>query len=208
LIGDPVDAKPYLLETNDGGQNWVRMDPDRFPGLIPGEYAFAASGTSLDACPDGTCYFVTGGSVARIFRSPDWGKTWTVQALPALQGDPAAGAFSVAAGPNGRIAVSGGNYQKMKVSGSNIMLSGDKGSTWEVPSGAGQVSFMECVHWLPDGSLVACGPPGVWISSDYGLNWREGSVMGFHALDVEPRGRQVWLAGDKGRVATFYIEKQ
>ena len=43
LVGDPVDEKPYLMETKDGGLTWARLAPDTIPGLIAGEYAFAAS---------------------------------------------------------------------------------------------------------------------------------------------------------------------
>jgi photosystem II stability/assembly factor-like uncharacterized protein len=203
LIGDPVDEKPYLLETKDGGKTWSRLNPDRIPNLIPGEYAFAASGTSLDACENGYCYLTTGGSVARVFRSTDRGKTWEVASLPVLQGDPAAGSFSVNQGPNSLVAVAGGNYQKMSTTGANVALSSDGGVTWSVPSGAVQVPFMECVRWIDADALVTCGPPGVWMSTDAGKSWEEMSVNGFHTMEVAPGHGTLWLAGDKGKVVKW-----
>jgi photosystem II stability/assembly factor-like uncharacterized protein len=203
IIGDPVDEKPYLLETKDGGRTWLRLKPDRVPDLVSGEYAFAASGTSLDANPDGSCYLVTGGSVARAFRSADFGKTWEVAPLPFMQGDPAAGAFSVAAGLKKQLAAAGGNYQKMTISGVNIALSSDNGLSWNVPEGASQVPFMECVRWINAETLVACGPPGVWISQDSGKSWSEVSKDGFHTMEVVPNRGAVWMAGNKGKVVKW-----
>lgn len=200
LIGDPVDSKPYILETRDGGRNWLKLKPEKIPDLVPGEYAFAASGTSLDAGPGGSCYLATGGASARVFRSTDRGRTWEVSSLPFLQGDPAAGAFSVACGPGNRVAAAGGNYQKMTLTGSNIGISMDGGITWTVPAGAAQVPFMECIRWMDSTTLVACGPPGVWTSSDSGMSWKEISNEGFHAVDVVPGKMVIWLAGDKGKV--------
>jgi photosystem II stability/assembly factor-like uncharacterized protein len=197
LIGDPVDKKPYLLETFDGGRSWARKEPMSIPDLVDGEYAFAASGTSLDAHPEGPCYVATGGSVSRVFCSPDYGRNWMVVELPFLKGDPAAGAFSVQRGPGTLVAAAGGNYQKMNISGSNIALSSDGGNTWSSPAGAANVPFMECIRWINAKTLIACGPPGVWLSVDAGKNWKEISKEGFHAMDVVEGKKEVWLGGKK-----------
>jgi photosystem II stability/assembly factor-like uncharacterized protein len=203
LIGDPVDEKPYLLESRDGGLTWARLVPQKIPDLISGEYAFAASGTSLCANPDGSCYFVTGGSVARIFRSSDRGQTWDVAPLPFLQGDPVAGAFSVSRGPDKHLAAAGGNYQKMKITGANIALSVDDGLTWTIPAGSVEVPFMECICWIDPWTLVACGPPGVWMSVDSGKTWEEISSDGFHTMEVSPDQGTIWLAGNYGKVVKY-----
>jgi photosystem II stability/assembly factor-like uncharacterized protein len=205
LIGDPTGPKPYLMVTMDGGLSWARLNPERIPDLIPGEYAFAASGTSLDTGPGGDCCFVTGGSAARYFFSADRGRHWEVLPLPMLQGDPAAGAFSVSRGPGPLVAVAGGNYQKMTLTGSNIAISNDKGLTWTGPAGAAQVPFMECVRWIDAGKVVACGPPGVWISSDAGVNWHQISTEGFHAMDVTDGTGIIWLAGAKGKIVSIKL---
>jgi len=203
LIGDPVDEKPYLLETKDGGRSWARLIPKSIPDLLPGEYAFAASGTSLDANPDGSCYLATGGSVARVFRSSDRGQNWEVATLPLLQGDPAAGAFSVARGPGKILAVAGGHYQKMTTTGANIALSADNGQTWTILPGSVQVPFMECIRWIDSNTLVSCGPPGVWMSKDTGKTWEQTSPIGYHTMEVSPNRGSVWLAGSKGNVVKW-----
>ncbi len=207
LIGDPIDNKPYILETKDGGLTWARLNPDKIPDLVEGEYAFAASGTSLDANPDGSCFIATGGSAARVFRSADFGRTWEVSALPFMHGDPAAGAFSVELGPGKRLAAAGGHYQKMTLSGSNIALSDDQGITWAVPEGASKVPFMECIRWITPVVLVACGPPGVWMSADSGNTWIEISRQGFHAMDIAEKEGLGWVAGSKGEVLNFRTDR-
>jgi hypothetical protein len=123
--------------------------------------------------------------------------------LPFLHGDPAAGAFSVARGSGKHIAAAGGNYQKMTLSGLNIALSDDNGQTWTVPPGADPVPFMECIRWINATALVACGPPGFWMSADTGRNWEEMSREGFHVLEVTPDKSTIWLAGNRGRVVKW-----
>jgi len=203
LIGDPVDQKPYLMETFDGGLTWERKKPEQIPDLVAGECAFAASGTSIETSPDGACYIATGGTVARIFRSSDYGRNWEVAPVQFLQDDPAAGAFSVAHGQKMNVAAAGGHYQKMTLSGSNIALSENGGATWTIPAGAVSVPFMECIRWVDAKNLVACGPPGVWVSADSGKNWKEISKDGYHAMDVVPGKKVVWLAGAKGKVVSM-----
>jgi photosystem II stability/assembly factor-like uncharacterized protein len=198
LISDPVDTKPYLLETLDGGLTWKRLMPREVPDLNKGEYAFAASGTSLDAIPGGECFLATGGAAARVFRSGDYGTTWRAALLPIVQVDPASGAFSVAKGPGKLVAVCGGHYQRIKGKGANIALSNDGGKTWKVPEGSKEVPFMECIHWIGKKNLVACGPAGVWISTNGGNDWKEALQDGFHTLDVF--GNNIILAGIKGDV--------
>jgi photosystem II stability/assembly factor-like uncharacterized protein len=205
IISDPADNKPYILETLDGGLTWNRLQPKTVPELVKGEYAFAASGTSLDARPGGECWLATGGTIARAFKTDDYGANWTAVKLPLLQGDAASGAFSIAKGPGKSVAACGGHYQQTKKSGSNIVISSDNGITWRVPAGASSVPFMECIRWIGRKTLVACGPPGVWISEDSGTTWKEISKEGFHTCDVVPGKKVVWLAGNQGNVATFTL---
>jgi len=203
LISDPVDSRPYLLETTDGGLTWKRLQPRTIPDLNKGEYAFAASGTSVDAVRGGECFLATGGAAARVFRSADFGTTWKAALLPIVQVDPASGAFSVAKGPGNRVAACGGNYQRMTQRGANIALSDDGGKTWIVPDGSRHVPFMECIRWINKKIIIACGPHGVWISTDGGNNWKEALKDGFHTFGVS--GKNIILAGNKGDVKIYSL---
>ena len=45
VLGDPINSKFLLLETKDGGETWAPFKNP--PDALPGEAAFAASGTCL-----------------------------------------------------------------------------------------------------------------------------------------------------------------
>jgi photosystem II stability/assembly factor-like uncharacterized protein len=203
IISDPADSKPYILETRDGGITWKRLQPSKVPDLNKGEYSFAASGTSLDAIPGGMCFLATGGAAARVFKSTDFGTTWSAALLPVIQVDPASGAFSVAKGPGNRVAVCGGHYQRITQTGANIALSDDGGKSWKIPEGSREVPFMECIRWKNRKILIACGPPGVWVSTDGGQNWKEALKDGFHTFDIS--GNRLIFAGNRGDVRIFEL---
>ena len=83
--------------SEDGGANWNPLPEQSRPEALPKEGCFAASGTCLVARGEDDVWFCTGGAkVARVFRSSDRGKTWTVADVPLLAGIESAGAFSLA----------------------------------------------------------------------------------------------------------------
>ena len=46
-LGDQVDGRFVILTTDDGGKTWGPIPPEGMPPALPGEGAFAASGTCL-----------------------------------------------------------------------------------------------------------------------------------------------------------------
>ena len=73
--GDPVDGKFLIVATDDSGKSWSRVMAGDMPPALPGEGAFAASGTCLVVQGDRKAWFGTGGAaVARVFRSTDRGR--------------------------------------------------------------------------------------------------------------------------------------
>lgn len=202
LFSDPIDDRPNLLFTTDGGTTWKRVPPDMLPQIAEGEYAFAASGTSIQYDSSDGIWLVTGGTAARIWFTPALGKKWSVWMSPTVQGNPTQGLFSVAPRTAIRVLAVGGDYVETQQSGKNVVKQTRVGEvSWELPGGAGNVPFMECVKWMNNSSLIACGPPGIWFSSDFGTSWSEFSSEGFHTLDVSESGRLVWLGGNGGQVA-------
>jgi photosystem II stability/assembly factor-like uncharacterized protein len=83
-LGDPMDGRFLLLETKDG-EHWERLAADGLQAL-PQEGAFAASNSCLSVDRHTGIYFVTGGPAARMFHSPDRGKTWRVRDIPVARG--------------------------------------------------------------------------------------------------------------------------
>src|SRR5262249_6286095 len=81
-LSDPVDGHFLIIVTDNGGRNWNPVPAAQMPPAVAGEGAFAASGTCIAAQGASRAWFVTGGSAARVFRSDDRGKNWSVTAAP------------------------------------------------------------------------------------------------------------------------------
>ena len=106
-IGDPVDGRFAVFTTDDGGAHWQRRQG---PEALPGEGAFAASGTCLIARSARDAWFGTGG--ARVFHSTDGGLTWQVSSTPMRHDKPSAGIFSLAFSDARHGVAVGGDYAK------------------------------------------------------------------------------------------------
>src|SRR5204863_2956680 len=92
-LGDPVGGRLFVLATRDGGRHWSRVQG--LPDPLPGEAAFAASGTAI-AVRGTFAWLVTGGgALARCGRSSDGGATWRFAETP-VPGGETSGLFSVA----------------------------------------------------------------------------------------------------------------
>src|SRR5262249_41562131 len=66
-LSDPVDGKLFILVTDDGGTTWSRVPTDAAPPALPGEGAFAASGTCMIVQGSSNVWIGTGGAArARV----------------------------------------------------------------------------------------------------------------------------------------------
>lgn len=198
-LSDPVDGKFVVLVTNDG-EHWSEMPRDHMPAALAGEGAFAASGTSIVICYAGGMYFGTGGPAARIFRSKDSGKSWTVSEIPIGGGVASRGIFSIACdGPDDLVAV-GGDYKEPNNNKHVAVYSDNAGDTWQVadsqPGG-----YRSAVASFSNGDFAAVGPNGTDISHDKGVHWRPTDRLNLNALAFG--GDDGWGVGPRGTVARF-----
>jgi photosystem II stability/assembly factor-like uncharacterized protein len=134
VLGDPIpdeSGKPKfeLLLTDDGGQNWRSLPSANLPPAEEGEGAFAASNSCL-ALRDDSIWFATGGRVARVFHSPDRGRTWQVANTPVIHGPDSAGIFSVAFHDSLHGVIAGGDYKHPNQDGPNLAFTNDGGKRW------------------------------------------------------------------------------
>lgn len=138
VLGDPISEekgklKFQLLMTEDG-QTWREIAPSRLPDAIDGEGAFAASNSCIailhSSATDQNLWFATGGKVARVFHSPDRGKTWEVFHTPILHGPDSVGIFSIAFRDPQHGVIAGGDYKHPDEDGSNLAFTEDGGKTW------------------------------------------------------------------------------
>lgn len=196
-VGDPLEGRLMLLRSDDRGRSWRTLPTSSCPTAADGEYAFAASGTSLTCGPDGRAWIGTGGSAARILRSEDRGVSWSPVAAPFLSGA-GAGVFSVAfADARAGVAV-GGDYTEPEQARGHAAWSVDGGRSWNpVADGQGPRGYRSCVTLLRDGSWLAVGPNGSDRSRDGGRSWQPVAAEGWHAATATA------VSGGGGRLGTL-----
>lgn len=199
---DSVDGRFVIVLTEDGGRTWSPAPAAALPPALPGEGAFAASGTSLAVFGTDHVWLGTGAAnAARVLRSHDRGRSWAVAATP-LPAGPSAGIFSVAFRDAANGIVVGGDYKKEAAAVDNAAVTTDGGATWTLVRGLS--GFRSAVAYVPGArppSLIAVGPSGADISKDDGRGWAALESAGFHAVSFAPRGGAGWAAGDAGRIA-------
>lgn len=202
--GDPVEGRFLILNTDDGGMSWHPGSVEGMPPALEGEGAFAASGTCLVVQGDRNAWFCTGGAKsARVFRSTDRGRSWSVSDTPITAGSSSAGIFSLTFRDAAHGVAVGGDYKHPEQGDCIIARTVDGGVTWSLPRGPGPVAFRSAAVYVPGAStptLVAVGPSGADISSDDGETWKSLQGPGFHAVDFAGPGAG-WAVGEVGRIA-------
>ncbi len=200
-LGDPIDGKFLLLSTTDGAQ-WHPLPNDNMPKAVPGEGAFAASNSSL-VVSGKDILFGTGGPVARVFRSPDSGRTWTVAETPIAHGNASAGIFSIAHAEEKEIVVVGGDYKDPTRATAVAAYSLDDGQTWQLsehqPGG-----YRSAVACAEDALCVAIGPSGgdVSVSKVTASLWKPTDSLKLNAV-ILLNPFTGWAVGSDGTVARF-----
>lgn len=200
-LSDPVDGKFRILATEDGGRSWSVVPTEGMPPALPGEFAFAASGTCLVAGRDLNAWFATGGSSeARVFHSVDGGLTWSVATTP-IRSNESSGIFSLAFADADHGLAVGGDFTQPDVGIDALALTSDGGETWTLVEDApgGYRSGSVWVTQLPVVAIVV-GPTGSDVTMDGGLTWTLFDEGSFDSVDCAPGGA-CWASGEQGRVA-------
>lgn len=205
VMGDPVDGRIVIVRTFDGGQTWIEVPPKNIPSALPGEAAFAASGTCIVTQGTDNAWIGTGcGSEARVFRSTDRGFTWKVATTPIAAGTPSSGIFSVAFRDALHGVVVGGDYKQEAEPSDNLAITTDGGQTWTTIGSTRLRGFRSAVVFVPGVStatLVTTGPAGSDYSVDGGKTWMSLEGPGFHALGLAGAADAGWAVGEGGRIA-------
>jgi photosystem II stability/assembly factor-like uncharacterized protein len=204
LVGDQVDGQMVVMTTADGGKNWQKR---RTLPAIPGEGAFAASGTGIVVHGKRDVWFGTGGKgAARVFYSNDGGENWSVVSTPLRNDAPSAGIFSLAFSDGKHGIAAGGDYSKAADEQQNIAITSDGGRSWINPSGTAPKGFRSAVAFLKDKKMwIAAGPSGSDISVDGGKNWRQFDSGNYNAISFVS-SRAGWAVGPRGRIARFRLD--
>jgi photosystem II stability/assembly factor-like uncharacterized protein len=205
LISDAVYGELLLLETEDGGANWTRVDPLTLPSALPNEGSFAASGTCVIARPGGRAWVST---KSRLLMTANYGRRWSVQTLPLTHGE-SKGVFSLAfrdAQFGAAFAADAG--QKTSAADTLLLATVDGGVTWTPRSNPPLASGTWAGAHVPGLralTLIAAGPSGIAWSSDDGISWTKVDTLNYWGLGaIGPK--QIWAAGAGGRIAHLRIE--
>jgi hypothetical protein len=200
-LSDPVDGRFRILATRDSGRSWTVLPNAGMPES-PTEFGFAASGDCLVTAGH-TAYFGSGGGAARVFRSDDFGRTWTASDSTIPPGD-AAGVFGLTFRTSKQGVAVGGDFNA-PADGVDAVATTHDGTTWR---NAGDLTHLaEDVAFLPRHGhrLIATGEGikgvmGTSVSLDDARHWTRVSDLGYHTLDCTHDG-SCWAAGGNGRVA-------
>jgi photosystem II stability/assembly factor-like uncharacterized protein len=204
-LGDPVYGK-FMILTSAHSNEWKRLPTEGMPLTLPGEGAFAASGTCLVVHGHRSAWFATGGAhVSRVFRSADQGQTWTAHETPVRAGTPSSGIFSLTFWDAEHGVAVGGDYKAPGQAGGYVARTSDGGRTWVLSKGTPLRGYRSCVATVPGTpgpTLIAVGPTGTDVSMDGGENWRRLGTLGFDAVGFA--GPEAgWAVGEEGRIARF-----
>jgi photosystem II stability/assembly factor-like uncharacterized protein len=199
VFGDPIKNKMQLLRTQDGGLSWQNISDRLKQNLAAGEAGFAASGTSIKALPDGKVWIATGGTVAKVYFSPNYGNLWKVYDCPIMQGESSTGTFSIDFYNERKGIAVGGNYLKDKDNTNNILITKNGGRTWKKPV-IPVFGFRSGVVYINENLCFATGTSGTDLSVDGGKKWMNISSLGFNVIKSSPNGKLIVLAGGKGQI--------
>ncbi len=199
-LGDPVKGLFQLIVTADGGANWKPLAAKALPPALPGEGAFAASGTCLITQGERDVWFATGGAKkARVFHSGDRGRNWEVSETPVAAGAESAGIFSLAFRDKQQGMIVGGDYRKPDDRGATAAITSDGGKTWVLTDK--QLPFRSAVAWARD-RWVAVGTSGSHVSRDNGVTWEPLDRENYNSVGFLATG-EGWAVGPRGRIAKF-----
>jgi photosystem II stability/assembly factor-like uncharacterized protein len=200
-LSDPVDGKFRILATNDAGRSWSVMGSAGMPAALPGEFAFAASGTCLVTGGHRDAWFATGGGAStRVFRSGDRGRSWSVADTPVPSG-PTAGIYSLAVRDPWHLIAVGGDFAAPTQAPDAAATSRDRGATWRTADRE-PGEYRSGSAWLAwwSRTAFAVGPTGSDVTYDGGRTWTRFDTGSFDSVECTRTGA-CWASGEGGRVA-------
>jgi photosystem II stability/assembly factor-like uncharacterized protein len=204
-VSDGVDGAFVVIETEDGGATWTRIEPLRMPSALAGEGSFAASGTCVIARPGGKAWIATKG---RVLLTSTYGDRWSVVEPPVSSGE-SRGIFSLAfRDAQFGAAFVGDAGKRTAASDTLLAVTVDGGVTWvprtnpPLASGVWAGAHVPGIRAL---TMVAAGPSGIAWSTDDATTWQmadRNSYWGLAALGPTV----MWAVGDSGRIAALRFE--
>lgn len=196
-VGDPTEDCMSIITTNDGGNTWTKTPCTELPKMNDGEAFFAASNTNI-AISNSNVWIASGGKSARVFHSPDKGKTWKVYETPIVQGDQMTGIFSMDFYDDLNGIIIGGDWKNKDKNTENKAITTDGGKTWQLIANGQEPNYKSCVQYVPNTNgkeLFAVGTTGISFSNDAGKTWKKVSDNSNYYTIKFTNKNFAWLAG-------------
>jgi photosystem II stability/assembly factor-like uncharacterized protein len=217
-MGDPVDGKFQVILTSDAGATWDYAPASGQPDILEGEAGWAASGNCVNATGRRAWFGTGAGPEGRVFRSDDYGMTWTA-ASTGLAAGPSGGIMGVDFRTNKLGIAVGGDFTGGQLA---LARSTDGGATWTPLSGSVPNGYRTGVAWWSDlkgdeiasdrtlitpaqKTVFAVGPSGSDFSADRGKTWEQFDSNVMNAVDCVKGQGFCWAAGGGGVVGTLAV---
>ena len=197
-MGDPTEDCLSIILTKDGGNTWQKIPCNDLPKTEEGEAAFAASNGNI-AIIGTNAWLVTGGKRARVFHTPDMGKTWKAYDTPIVQGGQMTGIYSVDFYDSKNGIIFGGDWSQKDDNIANKAITNDGGQTWQLIADGKGPGYKSCVQYVPDTQgkeVFAVGSTGISFSNDGGHSWKKVSNEAYYTIRFVNKN-VAWLAGNK-----------
>ncbi|HJR64250.1 MAG TPA: hypothetical protein VJ803_11165 [Gemmatimonadaceae bacterium] len=206
-FSDAVDGQMVIIATENGGASWTRIATPTLPAALPGEGAFAASGTCLVTRAPSHAWIGMGNTTsARVLHTADRGRSWTVSTTPLVSGE-GTGITSVAFRDARAGVVMGGALGAPDEHSDNVAVTTDGGRTWRL---AGRPRITGAIYggaYVPGArvpTLVAVGPKGADYSVNDGATWTPLDTLAYWAVGFASPGAG-WAVGPGGRITKFAL---
>jgi|GEM_PF-998970 len=195
-FGDPLEGRHHTMKTTNGGVGWGRISKLDYPDTLAFEAGFAASGTGVVCVGDGIGYIAYGGVKARVFKTTDYGDSWTTMETPIAHGKAGKGIYCMAWKNELEGVIAGGNWEEPE-GDSCYAFTKDGGVTWELGSGGSGYRSGIC-HVFGD-TYFSVGTKGTDISVNGGLTWKQIAPDNLNAIKADSLNRKAIAVGSYGK---------
>lgn len=193
-----------IVRTEDGGAHWALLPASDVPPALMHEGGFASSNSCAVSVDRTHGWIAAGTPGARVFRTDNAGKSWTVAGLVPVVHDSQSGLTAIAfrdakhgIGVGGHVA---GNMNRDS-SQAAVATTDDGGTTWTLrqrPDRAGMLSGVAMVPKAGARTAVIASYGGLFVTRDDGSSWTTAATASYWA--VRAAGKRAWAVGNGGRI--------
>jgi photosystem II stability/assembly factor-like uncharacterized protein len=203
IVGDVLNGYHLLLETNNGGRRWQRIDSSKLAKPLDVEHAFAASGSCITVNSDAQYVVAFGGEKNRVLIQE--GDKWTVTELPFSDSAASSGLYSIASG-GGILMTAGGDYSREDLQWPAIYSNND-GVNWE-STGNQYNGYRSVVAYSPSmKKWLAAGTNGIDLLNSDKEEWAKVSDRPINTLQFDTFANQAWAAGPNGNIYRIIFKR-